>query len=116
VNQVELHPRLQQAELRAAHARLGIATEAWSPLAQGALLSDPVITDIAAKHGRTPAQVVLRWHLQRGTIVFPKTSSSERLRENFALFDFQLAPDDVARIDALDRGEPGRVGPHPNAF
>jgi 2,5-diketo-D-gluconate reductase A len=117
VNQIELHPYLGNDEVRAWGEQHGIATEAWSPIARGGdVLRHATVTEIGEAHGRTPAQVVLRWHLQRGTIVFPKTSSSERLRENFALFDFELAPDDVARIDALDRGEAGRVGPHPNAF
>lgn len=116
VNQIELHPYLGNDEVRAWGEEHGIATEAWSPLAKGTMLRDATVTEIAEAHGRTPAQVVLRWHLQRGTIVFPKTSSSERLRENFALFDFELAPDDIARIDALERGAAGRVGPHPNAF
>ena len=117
VNQIELHPYLGNDEVRAWGEEHGIATEAWSPIARGGdVLRHATVTEIGEAHGRTPAQVVLRWHLQHGTIVFPKTSSSERLRENFALFDFQLAPDDVARIDALDRGEAGRVGPHPNAF
>jgi len=117
VNQIELHPYLGNDEVRAWGEEHGIATEAWSPIARGGdVLRHATVTEIGEAHGRTPAQVVLRWHLQRGTIVFPKTSSSERLRENFALFDFELLPDDVARIDALDRGEAGRVGPHPNAF
>ena len=116
VNQIELHPYLGNDEVRAWGEEHGIATEAWSPIARGDVLRHATVTEIAEAHGRTPAQVVLRWHLQRGTIVFPKSASSERLRENFALFDFELAPDDVARIDALDRGEAGRVGPHPNAF
>ncbi|WP_202918880.1 aldo/keto reductase [Saccharothrix deserti] len=115
VNQVELHPWLQQAELRAFHVRHGIATEAWSPLAQGgALLSDPVITDIAAKHGRTPAQVVLRWHVQLDNIVIPKSVTPSRIAENFAVFDFRLDGDDMGRIAELDRGE--RTGPDPDTF
>lgn len=115
VNQVELHPWLQQAELRAFHVRHGIATEAWSPLAQGgALLSDPVITDIAAKHGRTPAQVVLRWHVQLDNVVIPKSVTPSRIAENFAVFDFELDGDDLRRIAELDRGE--RTGPDPDTF
>jgi 2,5-diketo-D-gluconate reductase A len=114
VNQVELHPRLQQAELRAFHARHGIATEAWSPLAQGALLADPVITDIAAEHGRTPAQVVLRWHVQLDNVVIPKSVTPSRIAENSAVFDFELAADDLRRIAELDRGE--RTGPDPDTF
>ena len=80
------------------------------------MLRDATVTELAEAHGRTPAQVVLRWHLQRGTIVFPKSTRSERLRENLALFDFELGADEIARIDALDRGEAGRVGPHPDAY
>ncbi|MFD1146587.1 aldo/keto reductase [Saccharothrix hoggarensis] len=114
VNQVELHPRLQQAELRAVHARLGVVTEAWSPLAQGALLGDPVITSVADKHGRTPAQVVLRWHVQLGNVVIPKSATPSRIAENFAVFDFELDGDDLARIAELDRGE--RIGPDPDTF
>ena len=116
VNQIELHPGFGNDEVRAWGEEHGIATEAWSPIARGEVLRDATVKEIAEAHVRTPAQVVLRWHLQRGTIVFPKSARSERLRENFALFDFELALDDVARIDALDRGEAGRVGPHPSAF
>ena len=83
---------------------------------QGAVLDDQVVEGIADATGKSPAQVVLRWHIQRGDIVFPKSVTRARVEENFALFDFELAPDDVARIDALDRGEAGRVGPHPSAF
>ncbi|MFJ6672832.1 aldo/keto reductase [Actinosynnema sp. NPDC091369] len=114
VNQVELHPWLQQAELRAFHARHGIVTEAWSPLAQGALLSDPVITGIAAKHGRTAAQVVLRWHVQLDNVVIPKSVTPGRIAENAALFDFELDEEDMAAIRGLDRGE--RTGPDPDSF
>lgn len=114
VNQVELHPRLQQAELRAFHARHGIATEAWSPLAQGALLADPVVTGIAAKHGRTPAQVVLRWHVQLDNVVIPKSVTPSRIAENFAVSDFELDADDLRGIAGLDRGE--RTGPNPDTF
>ena len=113
MNQIELHPAFQNSEVRAYGESHGIATEAWSPLAQGQILDDPVITSVAREVGRTPAQVVLRWHIQRGTIVFPKSSGASRMRENFELFDFELEPDAVARIDALDRGEEGRDGPHP---
>ena len=116
VNQIELHPYFGNDEVRAWGEEHGIATEAWSPIAKGNALRDATVTQIAEALGRTPAQVVLRWHLQRGTIVIPKSARSERLRENFTLFDFELAPDDVARIDALDRGEAGRVGAHPNAL
>jgi 2,5-diketo-D-gluconate reductase A len=115
LNQIELHPYLAQAELRAFHAEHGIATEAWSPLAKGgALLRDRLITALAAKYGRTPAQVVLRWHIQQGNVVIPKSVHAERIAENFDVFGFELAADDVAAIGDLDRG--GRTGPHPDAF
>jgi 2,5-diketo-D-gluconate reductase A len=113
VNQIELHPAFQNREVRTYGESHGIATEAWSPIAQGRILDDPVITAIAREVSRTPAQVVLRWHIQRGTIVFPKSVSAARMRENLELFDFELEPGAVARIDALDRGEAGRDGPHP---
>lgn len=116
VNQIELHPYLQQRELRAFHATHGIATEAWSPLAQGAVLDDPVITAIAERLGRTPAQVVLRWHVQLGTIVIPKSVTPSRMVENIAVFDFELDDADMAAIEALDRGEAGRTGFHPDRF
>ncbi|MFI2299586.1 aldo/keto reductase [Actinacidiphila glaucinigra] len=114
VNQVELHPQLQQAELRAFHARHGIATEAWSPLAQGAVLSDPVVTGIADRLGRTPAQVILRWHLQLGNVVIPKSVTPERIRQNIDVFDFALSDADIAAITALDSGT--RIGPDPDTF
>jgi 2,5-diketo-D-gluconate reductase A len=114
VNQIELHPRLQQAELRAWHEEHGIATEAWSPLAQGDLLEDGTIETIAAHHDRTSAQVILRWHLQVGNVVIPKSATPERIRENFELFDFVLSEDDMAAIERLDAGE--RVGPDPATF
>jgi 2,5-diketo-D-gluconate reductase A len=114
VNQVELHPRLTQEPLREVHRELGIATEAWSPLAQGAVLGDPAITSVAAAHGKTPAQVVLRWHLQLGNIVIPKSVTPERIRENIDLFDFELSEDEVGSISALNRDE--RTGPDPDTF
>jgi 2,5-diketo-D-gluconate reductase A len=115
LNQIELHPYLAQAELRAFHAEHGIATEAWSPLAKGgALLRDRLITALAAKYGRTPAQVVLRWHIQQGNVVIPKSVHAERIAENFDVFGFELAADDIAAIGDLDRG--GRTGPHPDAL
>ncbi|HLM51215.1 MAG TPA: aldo/keto reductase [Solirubrobacteraceae bacterium] len=115
LNQVELHPRLQQAELRAYHREHGIATEAWSPLAQGGdLLEDPVITEIAEQRDKTPAQVVLRWHVQIGNVVIPKSVTPERIRANLDVFDFELSEDDLSRIEGLDRGE--RIGPDPDAF
>jgi len=116
VNQVEVHPYLTNEEVRAANAKHGVVTEAWSPIAQGAVLDDPTIGEVASALGRTPAQVTLRWHLQRGDVVFPKSMSPERMRENFALFDFELSPDRVAAISGLDRGEDGRTGPNPDTF
>jgi 2,5-diketo-D-gluconate reductase A len=116
VNQIELHPYFLNDEVHAYGRAHGIATEAWSPIAQGAVLGDPVIGAIAERVQRSPAQVVLRWHLQRDTIVFPKSVTAARIEENFALFDFELSDEDVARINALDRGEAGRTGPHPDRF
>ncbi len=114
VNQIELHPLLQQAELRAWHAEHGVATEAWSPLAQGEVLDNPMIETIAANAGRTPAQVVLRWHLQLGNVVIPKSVTRERIHENVELFDFELSEDDIDAIARLDAGE--RTGPDPSTF
>jgi 2,5-diketo-D-gluconate reductase A len=115
VNQIELHPYLVQEAMREFDAKFDIRTEAWSPLAQGgAVLSDPVITRLAERYGRTPAQVILRWHLQLGNIVIPKSVTPGRIAENFAVFDFALEPDDVAAITELDRGE--RTGPDPDVF
>ncbi|MFM9373674.1 aldo/keto reductase [Streptomyces sp. Da 82-17] len=114
VNQVELHPGLQQSELRAVHAELGIATEAWSPLAQGAVLKDEAITTVADRHGKSPAQVVLRWHLQLGNIVIPKSVTPERIQQNLDVFDFTLTDDEMAAIAGLDRDL--RTGPHPDQF
>lgn len=114
VNQIELHPRFQQAELRAWHAEHNVATEAWSPLAQGDLLRDGTIETIAAHHHRSPAQTILRWHLQLGNVVIPKSATPERIRENFELFDFELSEDDMAALERLDAGE--RVGGDPSTF
>jgi 2,5-diketo-D-gluconate reductase A len=116
VNQIEVHPYFGNEEVRAADAAAGILTEAWSPIAQGDVLDDPVVTRIARRLERTPSQVVLRWHVQRGDIVFPKTTHVERMRENFALFDFELTTAEMAEITALDRGEAGRRGPNPDTF
>jgi 2,5-diketo-D-gluconate reductase A len=112
VNQIELHPRFQQQELVAYHAEHGIITESWSPLGQGAILHDPTLKGLAQKHGKTPAQVAVRWHLDRGYIVIPKSATPSRIRENFDVFDFSLDVDDLARIAALDRKD-GRIGPDP---
>jgi 2,5-diketo-D-gluconate reductase A len=116
VNQIEVHPYLTNDEVRGYGAEHGIATEAWSPIAQGGVLKDPTITAIADRLGRSPAQVVLRWHLQLGNIVFPKSTTPSRVRENIELFDFELSDDDVAAISGLDRGEEGRTGPNPDTF
>jgi 2,5-diketo-D-gluconate reductase A len=114
VNQIELHPRFQQQGLRHEHAELGIATEAWSPLAQGQVLSDPVIEEIAQAHGKTTAQVVIRWHVEIGNIVIPKSVTPERIDENFDVFDFQISRSELDAIDRLDAGE--RTGPDPDTF
>lgn len=116
VNQIEVHPYLANDTVRKYGRDHGIATEAWSPIAQGKVLDDPVITDLAAEVSKSPAQVVLRWHIQRGDIIFPKSVTPKRVQENFALFDFELDSDAVAKIDALDKGEDGRVGPNPDTF
>jgi 2,5-diketo-D-gluconate reductase A len=112
VNQIELHPWLQQAELRQKHDGLGIRTEAWSPLGRGRVLSDPVVLACAAEHGRTPAQVILRWHIQLGNIAIPKASSEARIRENLDIFGFELSSRDMAALAELDRGL--RTGSHPD--
>jgi 2,5-diketo-D-gluconate reductase A len=116
VNQIELHPYFQNREVAAFDREHGIATEAWAPIAQGKVLDDPTLTGVAERYGRSVAQVVLRWHIQHGMIVFPKSVTPERIRENIAIFDFELEPVDVEAIDALDRGEAGRNGPDPDAF
>ncbi len=114
VNQIELHPRFQQTGLRRKHAELGIVTEAWSPLAQGQVLDDPVITEIAEAHQKSPGQVVIRWHLQIGNVVIPKSVTPERIVENFDVFDFNLTDAEMASINALDAGE--RTGADPDTF
>jgi 2,5-diketo-D-gluconate reductase A len=114
VNQIELHPHFPQAELRAWHLEHGIATEAWSPLAQGDLLVNETIAAVASRHGRTPAQVILRWHLQLGNVVIPKSATPARIRENFEVFDFELDDEDMTEIAALDVGR--RIGPDPSTF
>jgi 2,5-diketo-D-gluconate reductase A len=114
VNQIELHPHFPQAELRAWHHEHRIATESWSPLAQGDLLSNETIAAVAARHDRTPAQAILRWHLQLGNVVIPKSVTPKRIRENFELFDFELTDDDMTEIAALDVGQ--RIGPDPSTF
>jgi 2,5-diketo-D-gluconate reductase A len=114
VNQIELHPHFPQAELRAWHAEHGIATEAWSPLAQGDLLVNETIAAVASRHDRTPAQVILRWHLQLGNVVIPKSATPARIRENLEVFDFALDDEDMTEIAALDVGK--RIGPDPSTF
>ena len=114
VNQIELHPYLTQEPLAAFDAEHGIATEAWSPIAQGAVLDDPVLVEIAKAHDKTVAQVTLRWHIQHGYIVFPKSVTPARVAENFQLFDFELTQDELQRISALNRDE--RTGPDPDTF
>jgi 2,5-diketo-D-gluconate reductase A len=113
VNQIELHPRFQQRELREFHRRQNIATESWSPLGQGQLLQDATIAAIARKHGRSAAQVILRWHLDSGLIVIPKSVTPARIRENFNVFDFRLDAEDMQHIAALDSAD-GRIGPEPS--
>ena len=114
VNQVELHPLLQQEELREVHAQLGIATEAWSPLGQGSLLSNPTVTAVAEAHGKTAAQALIRWHIQLGNIVIPKSVTPERIVSNFDVFDFELSEQDMASISSL--GDGTRLGPDPRTF
>ena len=112
VNQIELHPRFQQRALRDVHDGLGIKTESWSPLGQGQLLQDPVLAEVAAKHGKSPAQVIIRWHLDSGLIVIPKTVNPERLQQNIDVFDFSLDAADMDKIAKLD-SPAGRIGPDP---
>jgi 2,5-diketo-D-gluconate reductase A len=114
VNQVELHPRLQQEELRAFHARHGIVTQAWSPLAKGRVLGEQAIAAIATEHGKSTAQVILRWHLQLGNAAIPKSVTPERIEQNADVLDFELNADEMTRIGALDSG--ARTGPHPDSF
>ena len=114
VNQVELHPLFQQAGLRREHEELGVLTEAWSPLAQGQVLDDPAIAEIAEAHGKTAGQVVIRWHLQLGNVVIPKSATQSRIEENFDVFDFELGESEMEAIEALDSGD--RIGPDPDTF
>lgn len=116
VNQIEVHPYFANDEVRAYGTEHGIATEAWSPIAQGKVLDDPVVTRIAEATGKTPAQVVLRWHIQRGDIVFPKSVTLQRIKDNFALFDFELGAEDFDAVSGLEKGEAGRIGPNPDTF
>ena len=115
INQIELHPHMQQAGLRSYHERHGIRTEAWSPIGQGkGLLDAPEFADIAQAHGKSPAQVVLRWHIQLGNIIFPKSVTPERIRENFEIFDFELSDDEMNTINNMEKAE--RLGPDPDEF
>lgn len=116
VNQVEVHPYFTNSEVREYGVEHQIATEAWSPIAQGKVLDDPTISEIAERVGKSTAQVTLRWHVERGDIVFPKSVTTERMQANFEIFDFELADSDVAAISALDKGEAGRTGPNPETF
>ncbi|MGN9915339.1 aldo/keto reductase [Micromonospora palomenae] len=116
VNQIEVHPYFGNEEVRAYDRRHNIITQAWSPIAQGKVLDDPTVVDVAEEVGRTPAQVVLRWHVQRGDIVFPKSITPQRIAENFQIFDFALDDAAMERISGLDRGEAGRQGPNPDEF
>jgi diketogulonate reductase-like aldo/keto reductase len=114
INQVELHPHFQQVGLRREHKRLGVLTEAWSPLGQGLELDDPAIVEIAQAHGKTPAQTIIRWHLQLGNVVIPKSVTSERIRENFEVLDFALSDEQMDAFATLDAGT--RIGPDPDTF
>lgn len=116
VNQIEVHPYFTNDAVRAYGQQHGILTEAWSPIAQGGVLTDPVITEVADQLGKTPAQVTLRWHVQRGDIIFPKSSTPSRMKENFEIFDFDLSEGDMAKLTALDKGEDGRTGANPDTF
>ena len=116
VNQIEAHPYFHNDDVRAYGQEHGIHTEAWSPIAQGEVLDDETITQIGEKVGKTPAQVVLRWHIQRGDIIFPKSVTPSRIEENFAIFDFELGSDEMDKLNALGKGEEGRIGPNPDTF
>ncbi len=115
VHQIELHPRFNQEELREFHTAKGIATEAWSPLGSGTILDDPAFTTIAEAHGVSPAQVILRWHIQLGNVVIPKSVTPERITSNFDVFGFELSNDEIQQINALDTAD-GRTGPDPDKF
>ena len=115
LNQIELHPRFQQKELRAFHAKHGIATESWSPLGKGALMADETLAGIGRKYGKTPAQVILRWHLDNGLIAIPKSATPSRIRENIDVFDFTLAAEDMSALAGFD-SKAGRIGPDPDSF
>ena len=116
VNQIELHPYFHNADVHAYGRANRIHTEAWAPIAQGKVLNDATLIEIGERIGKSPAQVALRWHIHRGNIVFPKSTTPSRIKENFELFDFELDVGDIAKIDALDQGEAGRDGPNPSVF
>lgn len=116
VNQIEVHPYFTNDEVRAYGVEHDIATEGWSPIARGRVLGEPTVLRIARAAGVHPAQVVLRWHIERGDIVFPKSSQPQRMRENFEIFDFEITDEEIEALTALDRGEAGRQGPHPDSF
>ena len=116
VNQIEVHPYFTNDEVRAYGVEHNIATEGWSPIARGKVLGDPVVIRIAKAYGVHPAQVVLRWHIQRGDIVFPKSMHPQRMKDNFEIFDFDLGDEEIAALTALDKGEAGRMGPNPDTF
>lgn len=116
VNQIEVHPYFPNETVRSYGREHGIATEAWSPIAQGDVLGDPVVNSVAEALGKSPAQVVLRWHIQRGDIVFPKSVSPDRIKSNFEIFDFELGDANLDAISGLDQGESGRRGPNPDTF
>ena len=115
LNQVELHPSFQQRELRAVHERMNIVTQSWSPLGQGAAMQSDVVTSIADELNRSPAAVVIRWHIQHGLSVLPRSTNPKHIRDNFTALDFELSDEQMARIDALDRDD-GRIGPEPGSF
>ena len=116
VNQIEVHPYFTNDDLRAYGVEHDIVTEAWSPIARGKVLGDPVVTRISRATGAYPAQVVLRWHIERGDIVFPKSVHPQRMKENFEIFDFEINDEEIEALTALDRGEAGRMGPNPDVF
>ena len=116
VNQIEVHPYFGNEQVRAYGEKHGILTEAWSPIAQGGVLKDPVLQEIAEAVGRSTAQVTLRWHVQRGDIIFPKSTTPSRMKENFEIFDFSLDDSQMKAVTALDKGEEGRTGPNPDVF
>ena len=116
VNQIEVHPYFTNDEVRAYGTEHDIITEGWSPIARGTVLGDPVVIRIAKSLGVHPAQVVLRWHIERGDVVFPKSMHAQRIRENFEIFDFEINDEEIEALTALDKGEVGRRGPHPDTF